>query len=57
MNALLASRDMLPETLHFLNLGWWIIHVVAIVVVGAVGYALGRKNAAKKGSGASQGEA
>jgi hypothetical protein len=39
---------VVPEPIQFLNWGWWIIHVVAIVVVFLVGTAAGKKCAAKK---------
>ncbi len=33
----------LPATFHFLNAGWWIIHVIAISAVCSVGYVIGKK--------------
>ena len=47
MNWVLANGDMLPETLEFLNTGWWIVHIVGTVVWLAVGFVLGKKSAAK----------
>lgn len=38
---------MLPETFHFLGLGWWVVHIVAIVAVFYIGYIFGKKGAAK----------
>ena len=32
----------LPETLQFLNGGWFVVHIIAIAVVGFIGYKLGR---------------
>ena len=48
---MLAGGEILPETLEFLNLGWWIVHVVGIALVGFVGFTMGKK-CAKKSSGA-----
>jgi hypothetical protein len=36
----------LPETFHFLNAGWWIVHVIAISVVCGIGYMIGKKRRA-----------
>jgi len=49
---LLANGDLLPETFQFLNLGWWIVHVIGIVVVFLIGLAAGKKCAAKSASSA-----
>ena len=27
------GASILPEPLHFLNWGWWVVHIVAVVVV------------------------
>jgi len=40
-----------PGPLQFLNWGWWILHVIGIVVLLLIGYALGRKCAAGKPTG------
>jgi hypothetical protein len=32
----------LPETLQFLNGGWWAVHIVAICVVGFIGFKVGQ---------------
>jgi hypothetical protein len=34
----------LPEGLQFLQLGWWVIHVVAIYLVYAYAYRKGRQD-------------
>jgi len=39
----------LPETFHFLHLGWWIVHVIAIAVVFYIGLSVGRKKRAGQG--------
>ncbi len=39
----------LPETLRFLNLGWWILHIIAIIVVGGIGFIIGKNSAKKPG--------
>ncbi|HIJ73860.1 MAG TPA: hypothetical protein HPP83_07145 [Candidatus Hydrogenedentes bacterium] len=41
------GKEMLPETFHFLGLGWWVVHIVAIVAVFYIGYMFGKKGAAK----------
>ena len=38
-NLLLAA---LPETFQFLHGGWFVVHIVGIVVVGFLGFKLGR---------------
>ena len=40
MNGLLSV--VVPEPIQFLNWGWWIIHVVAIVVIFLIGVAAGK---------------
>jgi hypothetical protein len=32
----------LPEPLQFLNWGWWVIHVIAIIVLLIIGMAIGK---------------
>jgi hypothetical protein len=44
----------LPGALEFLNWGWWILHVVGIVVVGWIGYTIGRKKSASPAAGQGQ---
>ena len=44
---ILADADILPETLQFLGVGWFIVHIVAIPLVAYIGFAIGKK----KGSG------
>ena len=36
----------LPETFHFLNAGWLIVHVIAISAVCSIGYLIGKKRRA-----------
>ena len=43
---LLADVD-LPDTLRFLNGGWWLLHLVAIPTVFLIGFAIGGKRGAK----------
>lgn len=45
MNATLGL--VVPEPIQFLNWGWWIIHVVGIIVVFLIGMACGKKCHAK----------
>ena len=37
----------LPQTLKFLNLGFWVIHTFAITIIFTLGYAMGKKKARK----------
>ena len=46
MNGLLGV--VVPEPIQFLNWGWWIIHLVGIVVVFTIGMAVGKSKAASK---------
>ena len=39
---ILAAKTILPETLHFLNAGWWILHIFAITLAGLVGFSIGK---------------
>ena len=39
---LLADVE-LPRTLQFLNLGWWIVHLVAIPLVLVIGMVVGKR--------------
>jgi len=41
--SLLANAEWLPETFHFLHLGWWVVHVIAILVVFMIGLGAARK--------------
>ncbi len=36
----------LPMTLQFLNPGWWAVHIVAICVVGFIGFEIGKSQKA-----------
>lgn len=47
MYELLANVD-LPETLRFLNGGWWVLHLVAIPTVFLIGLAVGSKRGTTK---------
>jgi hypothetical protein len=38
-----AEHELLPETFEFLNLGWWILHLVGIPVVFLIGFLVGRR--------------
>ncbi len=33
---------VVPESLQFLHGGWFIVHIIGILVVGYIGYKLGR---------------
>jgi hypothetical protein len=45
--------EILPEPLEFLNWGWWLLHVVAIVVVFYIGWAMAKKKMASSADGES----
>lgn len=45
---LFANSEMLPDTFRFLGLGWWVIHIIAIPVVGYIGYSIGRRRGSAK---------
>jgi hypothetical protein len=32
----------LPEAFQFLNVGWWAVHIVAICLVGFIGFKIGQ---------------
>lgn len=34
---------VLPEFLQFLNLGWWILHILSVGIIYLLGVAHGRK--------------
>lgn len=41
---MLAHADIdLPETFHFLGLGWWAVHLAAIPLFLVIGYLLGKR--------------
>ncbi len=44
---ILANGEILPETFEFLRVGWWIVHLVGIPVVGFVGYMIGKGKGGK----------
>ena len=39
-----AAGGVLPEGLKFFTLGWWVIHLLAVVLVFAFAYRKGRKD-------------
>jgi hypothetical protein len=39
---------MLPEGLEFLKLGWWVTHVLFVVLVYSYGYRKGRQDERKE---------
>ena len=43
------GQEILPEALHFLQWGWWVVHLVGIPVVFFIGMAVGK---GKKGGAA-----
>ena len=47
----------LPETFHFLNLGWWLVHVVAVALVFYIGLSVGKKKAGSARAGRAGGPA
>ena len=36
-----AAGEILPEAFHFLHVGWWVLHLIAIPLVFIVGFVLG----------------
>lgn len=44
---MLANGELLPETFHFLEVGWWVVHLVAIPVVFIVGFLVGKRAGAR----------
>jgi len=50
MHWVLANGELLPETLEFLNTGWWIVHIVGTIFWLALGFVWGKKSAAKAAS-------
>jgi len=47
LTSILADAEILPETFGFLGVGWWVVHVIAIPLVGYLGYLIGKRGAAK----------
>ena len=41
---IVTLADLLPETLGFPNVGWIILHLIAIPLVFFIGWKVGRKN-------------
>ena len=39
-----AAGTVLPDGIRFFTIGWWVIHLVAVVLVFAWGYRKGRKD-------------
>ena len=39
-----AAGVSLPEGLRFFTLGWWVIHLLAVVLVFSWGYRKGRRD-------------
>jgi len=39
-----AAGAVLPEGLRFFTLGWWVIHLLGVVLVFAFAYRKGRKD-------------
>jgi len=39
-----AAGTILPEGLKFFTVGWWVIHLLAVVLVFAYGYRKGRRD-------------
>ena len=46
-----GEGGLLPETFHFLHVGWWILHIIAIPVVFLAGFAVGKKKGSKSPGG------
>jgi hypothetical protein len=45
--------DLLPQGLKFLEIGWWVIHVLAIWLIYEFAYRKGRRDEKKAAQGAS----
>ncbi|MDD4890880.1 MAG: hypothetical protein PHU85_13245 [Phycisphaerae bacterium] len=43
MNCIVALGNLLPQSLQFLHVGWFVIHLIAIPVVFAIGFAVGKR--------------
>ncbi len=41
--SVLTVGYLLPESFRFLNVGWWIVHLIAIPLVFLIGWFLARK--------------
>jgi hypothetical protein len=39
-----AAGTTLPEGLRFFTVGWWVIHLLAVVLVFSFGYRKGRRD-------------
>jgi len=39
----LLNGELLPETFHFLHLGWFLLHIIAIPLTLYIGYLISRK--------------
>ena len=44
-----AAGTTLPEGIRFFTLGWWVIHLLAVVLVFAFGYRKGRRDEKREG--------
>jgi len=42
MTILEGGGSLLPDGLHFLKPGWWLLHVLAVALVFTYGYRKGR---------------
>ena len=51
-----AAGTTLPEGIMFFTLGWWVIHLLAVVLVFAFGYRKGRRDEKREGRGKQQGQ-
>lgn len=38
----MLGAEVLPEALHFLNWGWWLVHLIAIPGMFLIGMAVGK---------------
>jgi hypothetical protein len=44
-----AAGAVLPEGIRFFSVGWWVIHLLAVVLVFAWGYRKGRRDERREG--------
>lgn len=43
IESILTLAVVLPEAFEFLNIGWWVLHLVAIPLVFFIGMAVGKR--------------
>jgi hypothetical protein len=46
-----AAGTILPEGIRFFTIGWWVIHLLAVVLVFAYGHRKGRRDERRERGG------